>query len=87
LRRPRTAGAFTSATWVASVIAVIAVIGVSTAVFVGCSMELMSAAGTSGTGSTVIGAAAGSTEKAGEVAEREERRRDLWGVATSTGTS
>jgi hypothetical protein len=69
------------------VIAVLGMIGVSTAVFIGCSMELMSAAGTTGTGSTVIGAAAGSTEKAGDLAEREERRRDLWGVATSTGTS
>src|SRR5450631_141826 len=76
LRRPRTAGAFTCATCVASVI------GGGTAVFVGRSMELASAAGATTSGWTVIGAAAGSTEKAGDLAEREERRRDFWGVAT-----
>jgi hypothetical protein len=50
-------------------------------------MELALAARTTRIGWTVIGAAAGSTEKAGDLAEREERRRDFWGVATSAGAS
>jgi hypothetical protein len=49
-------------------------------------------AGSTATGRTLTvsaltGSAAGSTEKAGDLADRDERRRDFLGGATSAGTS
>jgi len=54
---------------------------------VGGSTEGRSSAGSTTTGGSITGAAAGGTEKAGDFADRDDRRRDFLGAATSTGTS
>jgi len=49
----------------------------------GSAKECGSTAGSTTTGFSIIGSAVGSTEKAGDFAEREDRRRDFFGEATS----
>jgi hypothetical protein len=51
------------------------------------SKECRSTTGSTAAGCSVIGAAAGSTEKAGDLADRDARRLDFFGTATSTGAS
>jgi hypothetical protein len=52
----------------------------------GAAKERCSSAGSTTIDVSVIGAAVGSTEKAGDFAEREDRRLDFFGAAAS-GTS
>jgi hypothetical protein len=79
LRRARTTGAFASATGAVAA----AIEGATSPAGADVSKAGSALPGWTTTGVSVIGAAFGSTEKAGDFAEREERRLDFFGALTS----
>jgi hypothetical protein len=61
--------------------------GVGWAGVAGGSKEGSSTAGWATAGRTIIGEASGSTENAGDFADRDDRRLDFFGSATNTAAS
>jgi hypothetical protein len=83
LCRARATGAVTSATSGTWATCVAGESEAGSAAAAGDWKEVRCAAGSTATGVSVIGAAVGSTENAGDLADRDDRRLDFFGAATS----